>query len=106
MYGTCCTRSGGISVRWALYPPYSTSLKVWVLMSNLRTEVTAFACSSRNVGPATSKTAARYSGLKSARSLRSMFTKTKVGVVGAKDEGHGVHEKDTALLGGLGVGGQ
>ena len=41
-----------------------------------------FACSSRKVGAATSKTAARYSGPKSARSLRSMLTNTKVALVG------------------------
>src|SRR5207248_11092800 len=51
-------------------------------MSHLRTEVTAAACVSRNVGALTSKTAARYSGWKSSRSLFSMFTNTYVAAVG------------------------
>src|SRR5437879_13731376 len=50
-------------------------------MSNLRTLVIASACWSRNVGAATSKTAARYSGEKSSRNFRSMLTKTRIAAV-------------------------
>jgi len=58
------------------------------------------------------ETAARYSGEKSSRNLRSILTKTYVaavgaglgghaalaghGMIGAEDEGHGVHEEDAA----------
>ena len=54
-------------------------------MFHLRTVAMLRARSSRKTEPLTSKTAAKYSGRKSRRSLLIMLTKTKVAAVGTPE---------------------
>ena len=82
IYGCCCTRSGGVSTRFALYPPYSITSNCCVLMLNFCTSFICAAISLRCTGAPTSYTAARYSGAKSFRNLLIMFTNTYVAAVG------------------------
>ena len=72
-------RHGGAIGLVAVVGYIDVGLRLAVELAKL---VIAVACSSRKVGALTSKTAARYCGAKSARSLRSMFTKTNVALVG------------------------
>ncbi len=74
-YGNCCARSGGIASRLALYPPVSTVSNFCVSALNFFTVIPR-ARSSRNTGPDTSNTAAKYSGSKSLRSLLTMLMNT------------------------------